>query len=115
MAYRVAFHWSETEPALGGVTPASLTERLDAHRVVMRGTHAEPLRCVALRGIPGVAVHCTIYPQRPSPCRELEAAWETGRPSPQCDRARARHGLPPLQPADWRDRPAASDLADVPG
>lgn len=102
--YRVAFHWAETEPALGGCTPAALTERLDPHRVVMRGTRSEPVRCVALQGVPGQAAHCTIYAQRPSPCHELEASWEHGRASPQCDRARQRHGLPPLTAADWTAR-----------
>lgn len=106
-AFRVAFHWAEAEPALGGTTPAHLTSQLDPHRVAMLGTLAEPIRCVALRGVVGVAVHCTIYPDRPSPCRELSAAWERGEPSPQCDRARARHGLAPLEPADWARRAGA--------
>jgi Fe-S-cluster containining protein len=98
-SYRVAFHWSESAP--GGVTPPGLTEPLDPHRVVMRGTHAPPMRCVALRGAVGEDAHCGIYPQRPSPCHELQAAWEHGEPSPQCDRARLRHGLPPLAPDSW--------------
>ncbi len=102
--FRVAFHWSETEPMMGGRTPADLTERLDPHRVAMRGTWggSQP-RCVALAGTVGVDGHCTVYPQRPSPCRDLQPAWESGAPSPQCDRARAAHGLPPLTPADWPD------------
>ncbi len=99
--FRVAFHWSETEPALAGVTPAALTETLDPHRVVMRGTYSSPMRCVALQGRVGDAVQCGIYAQRPSPCSALQAAWEDGQPSPQCDRARQAHGLAPLQPSDW--------------
>ena len=101
--FRVAFHWSESDPALGGITPPEFTERLDPHRVVMRGTYAPPMQCSALRGEIGRAAHCSIYPLRPSPCRELQAAWEHGEPSPQCDRARLRHGLPPLTPDSWRD------------
>jgi len=101
--FRVAFHWSESDPALGGVTPPELTERLDPHRVVMRGTFAPPMRCTALRGEVGGNAHCGIYPSRPSPCRELQPAWEHGEPSPQCDRARARHGLAPLEPDHWPD------------
>lgn len=103
VSYRVAFHWSEADPATGGATPPELTEPLDPHRVVMRGTYSEPLRCVALRGATGVEAHCTIYAQRPSPCRDLAASWEHGEASPQCDRARARHGLIPLVPNDWRE------------
>lgn len=101
-AFRVAFHWAETEPALGGATPSRLTERLDAHRVVMLGTYAAPIRCSALRGEVGSATSCAIYTQRPSPCRELQASWEDGIAHPQCDRARTAHGLAPLRPSDWQ-------------
>lgn len=99
--YRVAFHWSETEPDLAG-TPPALTEVLDPHRLVMRGTYGgAAIRCVALAGTIGEAAACSIYAHRPSPCRDLVASWEHGAPSPQCDRARAAHGLAPLQPADF--------------
>ena len=99
--FRVAFHWSEADPFVGGRTPAALTEQLDPHRVVMRGTQARAPRCDALAGDIGRAAHCTIYEQRPSPCAALQPSWETGTPSPQCDRARQAHGLAPLTPADW--------------
>lgn len=101
--FRVAFHWSESDRFLGGQTPPELTESLDPHRVVMRGTQAPAPRCVALQGEVGQAAHCGIYALRPSPCRELIPAWENGEPSPQCDRARAAHGLPPLTPETWVD------------
>lgn len=106
--FRVAFHWLEADNFAGGVTPPELTERLDAHRLVMRGTRSCPTRCVALVGTIGEAASCGIYAQRPSPCRELLPAWENGEASAQCDRARAAHGLPPLTPADW---PAPSRAA----
>ena len=89
-------HWSEAEPSLGGTVPVELTEVLDAHRRCMRGTWAERPHCVALAGTVGDAVSCTIYAARPSPCRELRMSWEDGGPNPQCDRARALYGLPPL-------------------
>lgn len=38
--FRVAFHWSEADFGLGGVVPVELTEKLDAHRLAMRGTWA---------------------------------------------------------------------------
>lgn len=101
--YRVAFHWSEADPELGGGVPTELTEVLDPHRLVMRGTQARVPHCIALEGAVGGPTRCGIYAQRPSPCRELLPAWENGQPSPQCDRARARHGLPPLTPAHWRE------------
>ena len=98
-AFRVAMYWSEAEDR--GID-ASLVEKLDPLRVAMRVDNAENLRCVALAGAIGTQTECLIYAQRPGPCRELQAAWENGEPSPQCDRARARHGLPPLSPEDWR-------------
>jgi uncharacterized protein len=101
--FRVAFHWSEADPFLGrGIAP-ELTETLDPHRLAMRGTQARQPRCAALAGTVGEQVACGIYAQRPSPCRELVPAWEHGHPSPQCDRARAAHGLPPLTPGHWLD------------
>ncbi|WP_082190243.1 YkgJ family cysteine cluster protein [Frateuria defendens] len=98
--FRVAFHWSETDPALGGTVPAALTEKLDPHRVVMRGTQASKPRCAALEGPLGSA-RCGIYPRRPSVCRAVPVSWEFGEPSPQCDKARLAYGMAPLTPADW--------------
>lgn len=97
-AFRVPIYWSEAEQ--GGID-ATLTEKIDPLRLAMRVDNATHLRCIALEGEIGVATACRIYAQRPSPCRDLGAAWENGQPSPQCDRARARHGLPPLTPEDW--------------
>jgi Fe-S-cluster containining protein len=96
--YRVAFHWLELEEDTG--VPEELTQRLDAHRLEMR--KLPDGRCVALSGDIGRAAACTIYPRRPSVCHELAPAWENGQPSPQCDRARERFGLPPLSSEDWR-------------
>lgn len=99
--FRVAFHWSETDLFPGGVTPSRLTETLDPHRLVMRGTQASAPYCAALNGTVGESAHCEIYAQRPSPCHELKPAWESGLASPQCDRARHAHGLLPLTPESW--------------
>lgn len=78
-----------------------MTTPLRRHELAMRGTEVLPVRCVALVGEVGRDASCSHYAARPSPCRELGAAWEYGEASPQCDRARAVHGLPPLTPADW--------------
>ena len=51
--------------------------------------HARP-RCAALTGQVGQRVACGIYEWRPSPCQEFAAG------SDACQRARQRHGLPPL-------------------
>jgi hypothetical protein len=101
-AFRVAFHWSLAAPHHPEGPDESMTVRVRPFELAMRGTEGGTApRCVALRGEVGVAVQCGIYARRPPPCRELEASWEHGRPSPQCDRARARHGLPPLGPGDF--------------
>lgn len=105
-AFRVAFHWSEAAPHSPEGPDEALTVRVRPLEVAMRGTEGgASLRCVALQGTVGVEVGCSIYANRPSPCRTLEAAWQDGEPSPQCDRARALHGLPPLTRDDfaaWR-------------
>jgi Fe-S-cluster containining protein len=98
----------EAESSLGGQVPPELTERLDAHRLVMRGTQAYQPRCVALEGVVGGATRCSIHPQRPSVCRDVLPSWEFGAPSPQCDKARLAHGLPPLTPEAWVPRKEAN-------
>jgi Fe-S-cluster containining protein len=85
--------------------PEALTQKLDPQRVAMRGTDAAQPQCIALEGTIGHATRCSVYARRPSPCRELQAAWEDGQPSAKCDRARVRHGLSPLQREDWIDAP----------
>lgn len=101
-AFRVAFHWSQAQPDDPHGPPADVVVPLRRHEVAMRGSDVAPHRCIALVGTIGVGAHCGIYTNRPPPCRELQPAWEHGEPSPQCDRARAVHGLPPLTPDDWR-------------
>jgi hypothetical protein len=98
--FRVSLHWSEADPALGGVVPAELTEPCGPHLLSMRGTWAKQPHCIALAGTVGQAAHCTIYAQRPTVCRELRMSWEDGTPSAQCDRARAAYGLAPLTRED---------------
>ena len=102
--FRVAFHWMESDDAIEGGVPAASAERLDSHRLCMRGTRSEPVRCVALDAEIGRHSRCTIHPNRPSVCREVDASFEFGSASAQCDRARLAHGLPVLTAADWRWR-----------
>lgn len=113
-SYRVAFHWMETDSATPDGVPETLTEPLDGHRLVMRGTRDAPVRCIALEAQIGLHSRCTIHARRPSACRALEASWEFGRESPQCDRARGAFGLASLTPADWRwrDTPANDAATD---
>jgi Fe-S-cluster containining protein len=108
--FRISFHWSEADPALGGTVPIALTEPMRRHERVMKGTSQGSPRCVALDAEIGVRSRCSIHPQRPSVCRDVPASWEFGAASPQCDKARIAHGLPALTPADWAgvEPPAAA-------
>lgn len=98
--FRASFYWTEASPEAGGTVPPELTEKLDNHRVVMQGTNCKSPRCIALQGTIGVAVACSIYPLRSSVCRDFPYAWQDGDPHDRCDRARALHGLPPLEPPE---------------
>jgi len=62
----------------------------------MSGTNQKQSRCTALQGTPGESASCSIYANRPSPCREFAMSGEDGKVNEACDRARARYGLAPL-------------------
>ena len=86
-----------------------------SHRRAMKGTDGRQPRCVAPAGEIGGEVRCPIYADRSSTCRDFDAARRAGRPAPLCDRARARHGLPPLKPADRQPLSLVPDSARVTG
>ncbi|NMG63704.1 YkgJ family cysteine cluster protein [Azoarcus indigens] len=95
-SFRVDFHPSELASACDGGVPDELTLPLTAQLVRMRGTDDGPPRCVALQGTIGVEVGCSIYGQRPSPCRDFAPYAALGIGEDGCDRARRRHGMAPL-------------------
>jgi Fe-S-cluster containining protein len=100
-AFRVDFHavdlaTEHVEHADGVGVPRELTVPLTATLHRMLGTDAAPPRCVALAGEVGQAVRCTIYQQRPGPCRDFAPYAPLGIGDDACDRARRRHGLKPL-------------------
>jgi uncharacterized protein len=101
-AFRVSFHWSEADPALGGTVPIDLTEPLRTHERAMRGTNQAQPYCVALEADIGRYSRCTIHDRRPTTCALVAASFEFGERSAQCDKARLAHGLPVLQEDDWR-------------
>lgn len=103
-AYRVSFHWSEADPDQGGQVPVQLTEPLRQHERSMKGTSQSEPRCIALDAEIGRYSRCTIYSQRPSPCRDVAASWEFGVISRQCDNARLKFGLPALTPQTWSEQ-----------
>jgi len=93
--FRVSFYWGEAASA-GGMVPDNLTSKVNDFYSCMSGTEAAPVRCQALLGDVGSQVRCSIYENRPSPCREFECHSEVSAGNPDCNRARAAHGLPPL-------------------
>ncbi|RCW76372.1 YkgJ family cysteine cluster protein [Pseudorhodoferax soli] len=87
--FRVDFSVYELQRE-GGSVPDGLAVDVNGSTARMRGTDHVPVRCAALTGKLGQHVGCGIYEWRPSPCREFEAG------SDACGRARARHGMAPL-------------------
>lgn len=67
-------------------------------------------KCIALRGRIGTHAYCSIYTQRPTPCRNFMASYENGTPNPRCDDARKAHGLRPLRREDYKDLPPAASV-----
>lgn len=100
-AFRVAFYWAEAQPETPDGVPAELAHTTRPNMLAMRGTDGPDIRCIALRGKVGEQTHCSIYAQRPSPCRDLKASYEDGLHSLQCDVARGKYSLPPLTPRVW--------------
>jgi len=91
-AFRVDFAIHELDE-MGGTVPSGLAVEVTGSTWRMRGTDHVPTRCAALTGKVGERAACGIYEWRPNPCRELEPG------SHGCEKARARHGLPPLETA----------------
>lgn len=102
--FRVAFYWREAEPLEhDSAVPKDHWEELTDNHRCMKGTNTKHNpKCVALKGKIGEHVSCSIYFQRPSPCRNFEASYENGHKNERCDRAREGHGLKPLVRADFR-------------
>lgn len=96
-AYRVDFHPSElARSAEASGVPAAMAIALTPKLMRMKGTDEASPRCIALTGEVGQQVGCSIYADRPSPCHEFNPWAALGIVDDACDRARQRHGLPPL-------------------
>ena len=95
-AFRVDFHRPELATAAKAGVPPALAVPLTGSLYRMRGTDEAPPRCVALRGEVGEGAGCSIYADRPGPCRDFAPYAPLGIGDDACDRARRRHGLPPL-------------------
>lgn len=101
--YRASFYWMEADVFTPGGAPEELTQKLNDFRLVMKGTNGSVPRCIALNGIVGRQVTCSIYERRSSVCRDFEPSWQNNSCNPDCDKARRAWGLEPMTPEFWFD------------
>ena len=106
--YRVSFYSGELAGETGGCVPIELPTQIGPLRACMKGTEVGNGRCIALRGELGQdGIHCAIYTNRPSPCRDFYVYDAHGKPNPDCQTLRAAIGLDLLpdqpQPPDHND------------
>lgn len=102
--FRVSFYCGEVADEAGGTVPPELVSQVGPLRACMKGTEYGGQRCIALRGELGQpGIHCAIYEQRPTPCRDFPSWEEDGTPNPDCQRLRLALGLAPLPPLDTDD------------
>lgn len=102
-SYRVSFYWREAEKADSDhPVPPKYWLEADPRVRILKGTEDKHHpKCVALKGRIGEFVTCEIYSNRPSPCRNFQASYETGVYNSRCDEARAKHGLKPITKQDF--------------
>ena len=92
-AFRIDFHYSDLATAERPGVPPDMAVPVTERLFRMRGSDDAPPRCIALAGEIGREVHCTIYENRPGPCRDFAPYAPLGVGDDACDRARRRHGL----------------------
>ena len=101
--FRVSFYQGELDTFPGGRVPAELTQPVTPFLVCMNGTEKGndngQGRCTALKD----NNRCSIYEDRPSPCREYAAYTEDGSLNPKCVQLRMQYNIgmpqPPLKAA----------------
>jgi len=107
--YRASFYWAESDLATENGVPFVLTDHLQTHYLVMKGTDSRTPRCISLKGVIGSQVYCEIYLRRSSVCRNFLPSFENGEQNERCDKARAKWGMAPLEIDHWtRDFPKAA-------
>jgi Fe-S-cluster containining protein len=90
--FRVSFYHGEMDVQSGGFVPSELTTQVNSHFACMSGTE-QGGKCIALNGEVGCENSCSIYENRPSPCREFEVWDKSGKPNPQCQTLRSKNGI----------------------
>ena len=92
--YRVSFYSGELSGETHGCVPVELTTQIGPLRACMKGTEKGDGRCIALRGeLVLDGIHCAIYANRPSPCRDFFVYDMHGQPNPECQKLRAKLGI----------------------
>lgn len=104
--YRVSFYWAEADAR--GIDPRRI-EQLTPWFACMVGTNQPRPRCWALDGVVGREVACTVYVQRPGPCRELQIGDD------KCRAARLGHGLVALSTVSAPGEAGLFEVADAGG
>ena len=100
--FRIYFYWREAELESDIRVPIQLTTDVNPFQRCMLGTTEKSgNRCVALEGRVGQRVSCSIYANRPTPCRAFPASYSDGKPNKRCTEAREAHGLKPLTREYW--------------
>ena len=95
--FRVAFYQGELDYHPLGFVPDKMAVKVNDHIACMSGTESGGGRCIALQGVVGQNISCAIYQNRPTSCRKYRVWLEDGSPNPDCQRLRAKVGLPLLQ------------------
>lgn len=92
--FRTSFYWAESDLVTPDGVPHELTDHLQGHFLVMKGTDSRTPRCIALVGSIGGQVRCRIYGQRPTACRNFTPSREVGTTvNGRCNEARRKWGL----------------------
>ncbi len=91
--FRISFYFGEMDIQEAGFVPSEMTSKVNDFFACMKGTEAGG-RCIALEGNAGEKnIRCTIYHNRPSPCREFPVWLDNGEPNPKCNELREKAGL----------------------
>lgn len=100
--FRASFYWRECVSG-GGTVPDDSVVQISNHMVAMKGTDSSKAPyCTNLQGVIGETAYCGAYVTRSSTCRDdFPASYQFGEKNERCDKARAKHGLRELVPADW--------------
>jgi hypothetical protein len=91
--FRVSFYAGEMDTQPGGFVPADLVSQVNPVMACMKGTEAGNGRCIAYVGEIGANGRCSIYTNRPSPCREYPVFMPDGSMNPDCLRLRTKYGV----------------------